>query len=139
MKATITVQKEVDLRTLHVSAHVRYWQDADVNGESDTEDGDNIPCKEGDSWKPVIDLESGVIKNWEKGKTASVHYKVCDRCGWFLEDKDGSRYAEVYNEYVPRILCPADNGYGDYIIMEIDESGKIKNWLPIINDLFKND
>jgi hypothetical protein len=137
MKATITVEKEVDFRTLHVSAGVRYWMDSEVNGESDTDSGDNIPCKEGDCWKPVIDLESGVIKNWEKGKTASVHYKVCDQCGWLLEDKDGEYYAETHNEYVPKILCPKENGYGDYIIMDIDENGKIKNWKPLINDLFK--
>ena len=31
MKATILVEKEVDLQTLEVSADVRYWEDATAN------------------------------------------------------------------------------------------------------------
>lgn len=25
-------------------------------------------------------------------------------------------------------MCPEEPGYGDYIIMKIDEDGKIENW-----------
>jgi len=25
-------------------------------------------------------------------------------------------------------MCPADNGYGDYVIMKIDDNGKIDKW-----------
>ena len=30
--------------------------------------------------------------------------------------------------YVPDIMCPKGEGYGDYIKMDIDESGFIQNW-----------
>jgi len=30
--------------------------------------------------------------------------------------------------YVPDIMCPGDEGYGDYIIMTVNESGVIEGW-----------
>ena len=66
MKAKIKIEKEIDLKTLIVNAGVRYWDDAEINGEKDTEGGDNVPCKVGDSWKPIIDIDSGIITNWKK-------------------------------------------------------------------------
>lgn len=128
-----TAEKKVEVKTLVVEAGVRYWEDADVNGEEDTENGDNIPCKNGGIWNPIIDFETGIIKNWEKGKTASVHYKVCDAGTYYLQDNDGNNVAKIVNDYVPDILCPRDNGYGDYIIMEIDSNGQIQNWKPDFN------
>lgn len=133
MKFLVTTEKEVDVKTLVVEAGVRYWEDADVNGEEDTENGDNIPCKNEGIWNPIIDFETGIIKNWEKGKTASVYYKVCDAGTYYLQDKDGNNVAEIVNDYVPDVLCPGDNGYGDYIIMEIDSTGQIQNWKPDFN------
>lgn len=130
MKIEITQKVERDVRTLRVNAGVRYWEDSEVNGESDTEGGDNIPCKEGSMWRPIIDLASGVIKNWEKGKTADIHYKVCDNGSYYLEDADGCAVASIEQDYVPPILCPEDRGYGDYIIMKVDAEGRIRNWKP---------
>ena len=77
MKIELTVKKEFEVETLLIDANVRYWEDATVNGVSD-DDGDLIPCREGDSWRPIINIDSGLITNWEKGKDASIHYKVCD-------------------------------------------------------------
>jgi hypothetical protein len=128
MKAVVKIEKEVELKTLVVEAGVRYWEDAEVNGENDTEYGTNIPCKEGDLWKPIIDLETGVIKNWEQGKTANVHYKVCDAGSYYLQDADGNTILSIDENYVPDIMCPEGEGYGDYIKMKIDENGKIANW-----------
>lgn len=128
MKATIKVEKEVELETLHVEAGVRYWQDTEVNGEPDTEDGDNIPCKEGELWKPVIELNTGRIKNWEIGKTADVHYKVCDDGSYCIKDQEGNVVLKIERDYVPKMLCPEESGYGDYIIMHIDENGMIRGW-----------
>jgi len=117
MKVKIKIKKEVEVKTLQVKAGVRYWEDSEVNGENDTENGDNIPCKVGDIWKPIIDIDKGIITNWKQGTTASIHYKVCDCCGWDLLD---------------------ENGYGDYIIMNIDASGCIQDWVFDIDD-FKTD
>jgi hypothetical protein len=127
MKAIVKIKKEVTLTTMEVVAEVRYWEDTEVNGAEDAESGDNIPCKEGNLWCPVIDIETGTITNWEKGKTADVHYKVCDCCSWTIKSDEGC-VSNVEGDYVPEILYPKGHGYGDYIIMDIDENGVIRDW-----------
>jgi hypothetical protein len=124
----IKVTKEVEVKTLLVRAYPRYWEDACINGEEDNENGDNVPCKVGSIWNPHIDIETGKILNWKIGTTADIHYKVCDRCGWELVDIDGNIVSSVDSEYVPETLSPKERGYGDYIIMDIDEDGYIQNW-----------
>lgn len=88
METTIKVEKTVQLKTLEVFANVRYWEDATINGVSD-ENEDLTPCKKGDLWCPVIDIDSGQITNWEKGKAADIHFKVCDQCAWGIKDENG--------------------------------------------------
>ena len=136
MLITIKVEKEVDVKTLHVEAAVRSWEDATVNGVDD-EGGLLIPCREGNLWKPMIDLVSGVIKNWNKGTVAEIHYKVCDAGCYYLKDKEGVSVLSIINNYVPSILCPEENGYGDYIIMKVQENGYISNWNPDLSDFIQ--
>ena len=127
MKVELTVKREFEVETLLVDANVRYWEDATVNGVSD-KDGDLIPCREGESWKPIINLDTGLIINWEKGKSASIHYKVCDDGEYWLQDIDGNNIAKSKGYYVPDFLAIDDSGWGDYIIMNVDSDGFIKNW-----------
>lgn len=138
MKVKIKVEKEVELKTLIVHAKPRYWTDSIVNGEDDTENGDNIPCKVGNSWKPIIDIDKGIITNWKNGTTASINYKVCDCCGWDLLDENGNIIFFQEEDYVPSTLSPEDRGYGDYITMNVDENGKINNWKFNIQDFKTN-
>lgn len=128
----------MEIKYLLVKAHVRYWEDSTINGIEDTENGEIIPCKQGEMWCPKIDIATGIIQNWEIGKTASIHYKVADCCGWELLDENNSVISSQEDGYVPRTLCPAENGYGDYIIMNIDEKGQIEKWRFDIDD-FQND
>lgn len=128
MKVTTTVEKEVT--HLNAFCGVRYWEDAEVNGIED-EDGDLIPCRDGDNWCPIIDLESGCIVNWDKGIKASLHYKVCDEGIYQLTNVDGEVIKEIEG-YVPDIMCPKDEGYGDYVIMDIDENGFIQDFKPTL-------
>lgn len=125
----IKVEQDVNLKTLHVEAKVRYWEDATVNGVED-EDGSLIPCREMDLWKPVIDLDSGKIINWKQGVPADIHYKVCDAGSYFLKDENGDIKLSIEDDYVPAIMCPEGSGYGDYIIMKVNEDGMIENWNP---------
>jgi hypothetical protein len=119
---------EYDAKYLVVEAEPRYWEDATVDGKDD-ELGTKIPCREGEAWCPVIDVDTGQIVNWTQGITASVHYKVCDAGVYELQTSDKPRKLIVRKDgYVPRCLSPGDNGYGDYIIMNIDENGIIENW-----------
>jgi len=126
MKVKLKIEKEYDAKTLHVSAGVRYWEDAEVNGVEDV-DGDLIPCRNGDNWTPIIDLSTGKITNWEQGKTAKIHYKVCDDGSYELRTASGEIITKI-DGYVPDTMCPDGNGYGDYIKMTIDENGIIENF-----------
>lgn len=137
MKLTLKVEKEFDVKELHVEAGVRYWEDAEVNGVEDT-DGDLIPCREGDDWKPIIDVETGIIKNWVQGTTADIHYKVCDDGKYTLVDEKGESIISV-QDYVISDLAIGESGFGDYIIMKVDETGKIENWNPSFEDFQENE
>lgn len=135
MKATIKIEKEVDIKTVLVEAHVRYWEDATINGAAD-EDGTLTPCRKGELWCPEIDIDSGIIINWTKGVTADIHFKVCDAGSYYLKDAEGRVVLTRDNDYVPNNLIPGE--YGDYIIMTIDENGKIAEWEPSLED-FNNE
>ena len=116
----------ITVKYLRAECGVRYWEDATVDGVTD-EDGALIPCRIAETWCPKIDLDTGIIDGWPEGRVASVHYKVCDDGRYSLLDADG-RDVLTIDGYVPRIMCPAENGYGDYVIMEIGPDGKISGW-----------
>lgn len=114
-------------RFIEVEAGVRYWDDAYLNGKEDI-DG-TIPMRDGDYWKPTIELATGRIMNWPEGTEADVHYKVCDDGAYWLLDESKARVAKWSGFYVPDdILCVGDNGYGDYIIFKIGGDGLIIDW-----------
>ncbi len=128
MKIKMKIEKEVEVTTLQVKAGVRYWEDSEINGSADTENGENVPCKKGELWTPEIEINTGKIMNWKQGVKAEIHYKVCDCCGWELKDEKGEVVLSAEDGYVPSTLSPKERGYGDYIIMDIDENGIIQNW-----------
>lgn len=126
MKVKLKIEKEYDVATLHVRAKVRYWEDATVN-ETEDATGSLIPCRNGENWTPVIDVNTGKIIHWTLGVTAEIHYKVCDAGSYELRDSEDKTIITI-DGYVPKTMCPGDNGYGDYIIMTVDENGVIENW-----------
>ena len=126
MKVIIDKPVEVNFTRLKISIGVRHWEYARVNGEEDT-NGDYIPLRDGDNWCPIINIDTGMIENWEKGKTAEVHYKCCDDGEYWLIADDG--FELKYPKYhVPKILDLTGEGFGDYVIMNIDSQGEICNW-----------
>lgn len=114
---------------IKAEAEVRYWEDAYVNGVED-EDGSLIPLREGNLWVPIIDLETGEVIGWPKGTTADIHYKVCDQGEYFFLDENFKKIAKYDSDYVPdRFFCfGEDRGYGDYMIMKINENGFIEDF-----------
>ena len=126
------------VKEIHVKAGVRYWEDAIINEVAD-ELGELTPCRDGDNWCPIIDVETGIIKNWVSGTYADIHLKVCDECAFKLVGENGETIYECEDGYVPQILCPNGNGYGDYIIMTIDGGGLIQNWNPTFSDIEDED
>lgn len=112
---------------IEVSAAPRYWEDTRINGEDDI--NGNIPFRDVDLWRPIIRLEDGQVMDWPIGLTANVHYKVCDEGEYWLQDGNGWRISKYAGDYVPDDFLAQDgSGFGDYIIMKINESGKIQNW-----------
>lgn len=126
-KITIEVKKQVEVITLKVEACVRYWEDSTVKDIED-KDGKLIPCRDGDQWAPLINLKEGLITNWEKGVSAEIHYKICDAGDYYLLDENCNVIVHLTDGYVPSMLSPKSNGYGDYIIMDVDVDGFIKDW-----------
>jgi hypothetical protein len=126
MEISLNEEKTVEAAFLQVSAGVRYWEDATVNGTEDAE-GNLIPCRNGDYWEPRIDVNRGQILNWTAGTVADIHYKICDDGKYTLQDINGNTI-KVKDGYVPDIMCPDGEGFGDYIIMKVDEKGIIARW-----------
>ncbi|MDR1981508.1 MAG: hypothetical protein LBQ39_07815 [Tannerellaceae bacterium] len=131
-----------DAKFLKVSAGVRYWEDAQIDGVYDDEDNPKMQFVNDTEivrgikkyWRPVIDLDKGQIVDWNVGTSAFVHYKVCDDGHYELldENKEVIANADDWNggSYVPTILdCSEDkDSFGDYIILIIDENGFIKDF-----------
>jgi len=119
--------QDINISKLLVFAGVRYFEDAEVNGQPDPF-GTLIPFRRGDMWCPVIDVETGVIKGWPQGTTAKIYYKVCDDIEVFFADEHGNKIAKWADDYVPRFLCIGEPPCGDYIVLSINEEGKIEKW-----------
>ena len=139
--------KKIDCKRILVSCQPRYWNDSEVNGVYDIDfyesKGVGIPlmpcaeqikdkptdCIHSDhwAWRPIIDVETGQITNWDKQVDALVHYKVCDAFECIFQDGDGLIITQ-YDGYVPPFMYPKREGYGDYIILDIDECGYIQHW-----------
>ena len=127
MKIAVIEKKNVDVKFIKISAKVRYWDDAEIDGIV-SEVGADVPFKTDDLWQPVIDIDTGIIVDWPIGTTASFHFKVCDAGNYYLLDKDKREVASRLNNYVPDGLCHGDSGFGDYIIFKVDETGQIINY-----------
>lgn len=123
---TMTETVERQVKFLQAECGVRYWEDGTVNGVED-EDGSLIPFRDGDAWKPLIDIDAGRVEGWPGGTTAELHYKVCDDGRYTLLDAD-RKPIMIRDSYVPSIMCPEGGGSGDYVIMKIGPDGAINNW-----------
>lgn len=58
---------------------------------------------------------------------ANVYFKVRDECALKFLGKDSEAIA-IYEGYVPDFLSPLEDGFGDYINLDINEHGLIKGW-----------
>ena len=123
---TVAVPQKLPVKFLRAECGVRYWEDATVNGVED-KDGSLIPCRDKDTWAPVIDLATGKIEGWPEGTAADIHYKVCDDGCYSLLDAD-KEVVTSKDGYVVNMMCPEGKGYGDYIIMKVGADGTIANW-----------
>lgn len=75
----------------------------------------------------TIDIEEGKILDWPIGNTAVIYSKPVDSGIYTFKDTN-KKDMLVYSGYVPDGLAIDSDGYGDYIILSINENGLIKNW-----------
>lgn len=142
MKKKILVEEVVNLVGAECWIHPRFWEDSSINGVDDDAENPRMPLIEehlGEkAWHIIINLDTGQICNWPQGTTASIHYKSCDENYVEILDENLGIVKE-YDGYVPKFLCPKENGYGDYVIMDIDENGYIKDFNNNLDDIFEDD
>lgn len=122
MKLTIIDRREVNVKYLSLSVAVRF-DDDDMPFDA--------PLRDGDMWEAVIDLDTHTIEDWPQGQTLGFRMKVCDHGFYTLLDADMNERASLENAYVPNDLLPG--GFGDYLELQIDATGKIVNWLENAN------
>ena len=127
MKFKQMVEVEAEVTHLIAEMGVRYWEDAEVNGEPEDDENTTIPLRDGDVWRLKIDLATGKIDGWPDGVTAQTYYKVCDDGVYSLIGSDGDEIAKT-DGYVPSMLAPNGEGYGDYVILDIGPDGVISGW-----------
>lgn len=143
----LDTKTKVAVRYLRARCGVRYWEDGEINGAQD-DDGSRIPLREGTAadndhlgggnWCPTIDLETGKIEGWPDGTIAGIHYKVCDDGDYELLDAERN-IVKAIEGYVPSIMCPEGEGFGDYVIMNIAADGTIAKWVVDLSDFEKRE
>ena len=143
MKRKIKVMQEFDLAVADCRIYPRRWETSRINGMEDNYANPKMPCIETTEngvpfWNPIINLDNGQIVNWQKGITASIHYKSVDENYIDIIDRNTDTIKE-YEGYVPQFLCPKEEGWGDYVIMDIDEDGFIKDFNNNLDDIFEDD
>ena len=126
----ITKDARAKCTHLIVSARVRYWEDARINGIEDT-DGTLIPFRRGDLWEATIELATGQFVGWPVGTVADIYYKVCDQGEYWLGGRSAEHVYKWRDDYVPDdLLCVGTRGYGDYILLRVGPDGTIIDWEP---------
>jgi hypothetical protein len=116
MKLTITRPVEIEAVTMRIIAPVRY-ENEDMPFDFPHRKNDNL-------WDIVVDLDTGIIRNWPK-LAAEVFMKVVDGGSYYLFDACGNQLAAIEEDYVPDCI---PQQYGDYINFNIKENGKIEGW-----------
>ena len=117
MKTTVLKRCEIEINTVRIVVPVRYGEEQIPN---------NFPRRSGDLWEAFIDIDSGEIAGWPRGVSGRLSLKVCDEGVYTLLDEEGLLVAERHQDYVPHGVVPGR--YGDYIDLDIDHDGVIRNW-----------
>ncbi len=116
-KVTMLVEREVEVNRVEIEVPVYPEKEYMPS---------NFPFIRGGIWNPRIDADTGQILNWPAGaKGRDLHMKVRDEGTYRCFQNDEEVHTTV-EDYVPSYM--PGNHYGDYVILDIDDSGKIKNW-----------
>lgn len=144
MKQKIKIEVEVNIVSADCRIYARNFDTSEVNDMEDDWENPRMPLVKTDEngekyWNPIILLDEGRIINWPKGTTARIHYKSVDRNEVTLFDENCNVVGKKYKGYVPDFLCPVDDGWGDYVIMNINGEGIIEDFNPNLDDIFNEE
>lgn len=118
MNVTINRPVNYEVKTLEVKVFIR-----------NTELYSKLQCMNpyDGYWCPIIDVDEGIITNWDINESVYVFLKVCDEFECTIKDVNGEIIG-TYEGYVPDFMSIEDYGYGDYIDLVIESNGKIRGW-----------
>lgn len=127
MEIEISTRKTVNITHIYIQLPVRYEEEDMPN---------DFPLREGDTWSAKIEIDTGKIQDWPKGKSGKFYMKVCDGGFYVLFDAKGKQVASIEENYVPHGIIPGE--FGDYVGLEINKKGIITNWPknPDLNEFF---
>ena len=93
----------------------------------------------------IIDLNEGKILNWPDEFCLRTSYKVCDDGEYVFLDENMNEVVNITKEYeqwyVPNFLSLEDEGYGDYVYLNINGDGTIEHFermKKLIEEYFEN-
>ena len=126
MKVEITKKVEVNAKWLQIICPFHYADDIEINGIEFEEDSEiiGLPLFEQGNWNVKIDIDNGTIQGWEVGKSVSIYSKIRDEGSYYVLDDDYNEISAIKQNYVPNCLGEE----GDYLILSIDENGKVENF-----------
>lgn len=135
MKATVKIEKEVEIRTVIIDIAPRYIGDSE---DDDMPTDFPMLNKQKTAWIASVNIDTGEIDGWPAGDARKMQVKVCDAGIYSLIDTEGNQVAK-FSGYVPHGVVPGS--YGDYVELSIDECGVITNWPkhPDISEFFSDE
>lgn len=117
MQVTVNLPAVLNLTHIRLELPIKYG-DEDIPYD--------FPLRVGDLWTATVQLDTGKIEEWPQGKAGELFIKVTDGGTYILFDEHGKSVASLEHEYVPHGVVPGEDG--DYVSLEIDETGTITNW-----------
>lgn len=113
--------------------HIPVWdidenEQFEIEGKEPSEVMNFISGFDRDEEKVIwdIDVIEGKVPNWN-GEKVHLFDKIRDG-GTYELIYDGEVVDSVENDYVPDFLCIGDDDYGDYIGLDINPDGTIRDW-----------
>ncbi len=117
MKVTVIKKEEVEIKFVLIDISPRHL------GEEEKP----VPLLTGDTWRVMVDINSGKIHDWPQGEEREYYWKICDAGSYYLLDENEEIALSIDNNYVPNNLLPGE--WGDYLDLKINTDGIITNWL----------
>ncbi len=114
-----TVLKPTEIEISHIELALPVWYDEE-------EIPNDFPFRKGDLWTVLVEMDTGKILNWPKGRAAKIHLTVKDGGKYTLYGPDREVLAKRDGDYVPHDVVPGQ--YGDTVELDIAECGTIRNW-----------